>query len=51
MLFPFGIKVNSMVYPSVPYDAAMLRFFITCLHTEEQIDFTMDAVEKAIAYI
>ena len=40
-----------MVYPSVPYDAARLRFFITCLHTEEQIDFTMDAVERAIKEI
>ena len=44
-----GINVNPMVYPSVPYDAARLRFFITCLHTEEQIDLTMDLVEKAIA--
>ena len=40
-----------MVYPSVPYDSSRLRFFITCLHTEEQIDFTMDTVEKAIADI
>ena len=46
-----GINVNPMVYPSVPYDAARLRFFITCLHTEEQIDLTMDLVEKAIEEI
>ncbi|MEO0835283.1 MAG: aminotransferase class I/II-fold pyridoxal phosphate-dependent enzyme, partial [Cyanobacteria bacterium J06642_3] len=43
-----GINVKPMVYPSVPYDAARLRFFITSLHTEEQIDLTMDLVEKAI---
>ena len=43
-----GINVNPMVYPSVPYDAARLRFFITCLHTEAQIQFTMNALSSAI---
>ena len=46
-----GINVNPMVYPSVPYDAARLRFFITCLHTEAQIQLTMNAVEDAIAQL
>jgi len=44
-----GINVNPMVYPSVPYDAARLRFFITCLHTEDQIQLTINALEKAIS--
>jgi myxalamid-type polyketide synthase MxaB len=44
-----GINVNPMVYPSVPYDAARLRFFITCLHSEEQIQLTMDKLEQGIA--
>ena len=44
-----GINVNPMVYPSVPYDAARLRFFITCLHTEAQIQFTMNVMQRAIA--
>ncbi|MDJ0590027.1 MAG: aminotransferase class I/II-fold pyridoxal phosphate-dependent enzyme, partial [Pleurocapsa sp. MO_226.B13] len=44
-----GINVNPMVYPSVPYDAARLRFFITCLHTEAQILSTMNILEQAIA--
>ena len=44
-----GINVNPMVYPSVAYDAARLRFFITCLHTEAQIQFTMNTLETAIA--
>ncbi|NJO95086.1 MAG: aminotransferase class I/II-fold pyridoxal phosphate-dependent enzyme [Pleurocapsa sp. CRU_1_2] len=39
-----GINVNPMVYPSVPYNAARLRFFITCLHTEAQIQQTIEAV-------
>ncbi len=43
-----GINVNPMVYPSVPYDAARLRFFVTCLHTEAQIQFTMNALSSAI---
>ncbi|MEL6494852.1 MAG: aminotransferase class I/II-fold pyridoxal phosphate-dependent enzyme [Cyanobacteria bacterium J06623_7] len=43
-----GINVNPMVYPSVPYDAARLRFFITCLHTETQIQTTISALVKAI---
>jgi 8-amino-7-oxononanoate synthase len=42
-----GINVNPMVYPSVPYDAARLRFFITCLHTEAQIQQTIEALEEA----
>jgi 8-amino-7-oxononanoate synthase len=41
-----GINVNPMVYPSVPYDAARLRFFITCLHTEAQIQQTIEALEE-----
>jgi len=44
-----GININPMVYPSVPYDAARLRFFVTSLHTEEQIQHTMNILEKAIA--
>ncbi len=43
-----GININPMVYPSVPYDAARLRFFITCLHTEDQIQHTMNILGKAI---
>jgi 8-amino-7-oxononanoate synthase len=46
-----GINVNPMIYPSVPYDGSRLRLFITCLHTEEQIDLTMDILEKAMGEI
>ncbi len=44
-----GINVQPMVYPSVPYDAARLRFFITSLHSETQILATMDTLEKVIS--
>ena len=46
-----GINVNPMVYPSVPYDAARLRFFITCLHTEAQIQFTINTLAEALQQI
>jgi 8-amino-7-oxononanoate synthase len=46
-----GINVNPMVYPSVPYDAARLRLFITSLHTEEQISSTLNETVKAIKEI
>lgn len=41
-----SVNVNPMVYPSVPYDAARLRFFITSLHTETQIQLTMNLLEN-----
>ena len=51
LLNQWGINVNPMVYPSVPYDAARLRFFITCLHTESQIQLTIATLAKAIEQI
>ncbi len=47
-LFTKGINVQPMVYPSVPYDAARLRFFMTSLHTEEQIEFTINALMEVM---
>ncbi len=39
-----GINVQPMVYPSVPYNASRLRFFITSLHQEEQIQYTVKMI-------
>ena len=47
-LFECGINVPFMFYPSVPKDAARLRFFITCNHTEEQIRFTVETLATEI---
>ena len=47
-LFECGINVPFMFYPSVPKNAARLRFFITCNHTEEQIRFTVDTLATEI---
>ncbi len=43
-LFQQGINVQPMVYPSVPYDAARLRFFLSSLHTEAQIRKTVKII-------
>ena len=48
-LFQRGINVPFMIYPSVPQNAARLRFFITCNHTEEQINFTIDTLAEELA--
>jgi 8-amino-7-oxononanoate synthase len=44
-LFQVGINVQPMIYPAVPNDAARLRFFISCLHTEAQINQTIAALK------
>ncbi|NJL82668.1 MAG: aminotransferase class I/II-fold pyridoxal phosphate-dependent enzyme [Chloroflexaceae bacterium] len=48
LLFEQGINVPFMFYPSVPKDAARLRFFVTCNHTEEQIRYTVKIVAEAL---
>jgi 8-amino-7-oxononanoate synthase len=50
-LFRRGINVQPMIYPSVAENAARLRFFINCTHTEEQIRFTVDAIAQEYAKI
>ncbi len=47
-LFEYGINVPFMIYPSVPQDAARLRFFLTCTHTEEQIRYTVETLGRII---
>lgn len=42
-LFHKGINVQPILYPAVPEKSARLRFFISCEHTEEQIDQTIQA--------
>lgn len=41
-LFKDGINVQPMLYPAVSEEASRLRYFITALHTPEQIRFTVD---------
>lgn len=53
ILFRRGVNVQPILYPAVPERAARLRFFLSTLHTPEQIDFatneTAAAVRKARA--
>ncbi len=46
-----GINAQPMIHPSVPYNGARLRFFISCTHTEAQIRFTVETLADAIAQI
>ncbi len=50
-LFEKGIFVIPMLYPTVPDNAARLRFFINNTHTEEQINYTIDSIEKGLSEI
>ncbi len=47
-LFQRGINVPFMFYPSVPQNAARLRFFITCNHTEAQINLAVDTLAEEL---
>jgi 7-keto-8-aminopelargonate synthetase-like enzyme len=50
-LFERGINVQPILYPAVEESAARLRFFITSLHTEEQIRGTVSAVAEELSSI
>ncbi len=50
-LFSRGVNVQPILYPAVPESAARLRYFITSLHTEEQIRYTIDAMADELRKI
>jgi 8-amino-7-oxononanoate synthase len=50
-LFDDGINVQPILYPAVEERAARLRFFITSMHTDAQIQLTVDAVAKHLREI
>jgi 8-amino-7-oxononanoate synthase len=43
-LFERGINVQPILYPAVPEKSARLRFFVSCEHTEAQIEATISAL-------
>ena len=47
-LFEQGINVQPILHPAVPEKSARLRFFLSCDHTREQIDRTLDALASAL---
>lgn len=47
-LFQRGISVQPILFPAVPEKSARLRFFMSCQHTEAQIQFTVDAIAQEL---
>ncbi len=50
-LFARGINVQPLIAPAVENNAARLRFFVTCTHTEAQIRFTVNAITEELTKI
>ena len=47
-LFEQGINVQPILYPAVPEKSARLRFFVSSLHTEEQLTRTVAALSALL---
>jgi 7-keto-8-aminopelargonate synthetase-like enzyme len=45
-LFDRGINAGGIIFPAVEERAARLRFFVTCLHTEDQLLKTADVLAE-----
>lgn len=45
-LFQRGVNVQPITYPAVEEGAARLRFFLSCSHTEEQIQAAVNALAE-----
>lgn len=43
-LLEAGINVQPILYPAVPERSARLRFFLSCDHTREQVDTTLEVL-------
>jgi 7-keto-8-aminopelargonate synthetase-like enzyme len=50
-LFERGINVQPILHPAVEEEAARLRYFITALHTKEQIATAVNATAEELAKI
>lgn len=50
-MFARGINVQPILYPAVEESAARLRFFLTSMHTEEQIRSTIDVMVEELEKI
>lgn len=47
-LFRRGINVQPVLYPAVPVKSSRLRFFITAMHTETEIEAAIDGVVEEL---
>jgi 7-keto-8-aminopelargonate synthetase-like enzyme len=50
-LFHAGINVQPVLYPAVPAKSSRLRFFLTAMHTEDEIKAAIDATVVELANI
>jgi 8-amino-7-oxononanoate synthase len=50
-LFERGINVQPVLHPAVPAKASRLRFFLTAMHTEDEIDKTIEVTAEELAAI
>jgi len=50
-LFERGINVQPVLHPGVPARTARLRFFVTAMHTEQDIDTALSATAEELAAI
>ncbi|AIA76716.1 aminotransferase class I/II-fold pyridoxal phosphate-dependent enzyme [Halomonas sp. XH26] len=48
-LFAQHINVQPILYPAVPEKSARLRFFLSCEHTKDHVDQTLDALALLLA--
>lgn len=51
LLEEHSINAKPIIFPAVANDAARLRFFLTTLHTDEQLVFTADKIAETLADI
>jgi 8-amino-7-oxononanoate synthase len=47
-LYRRGINVQPIVFPAVQENSARLRFFLSCLHTQEQIRNTVAVLAEEL---
>lgn len=48
-LFDVGINVQPIIYPAVEERAARLRFFLSAMHTEQEIEYAVKTLKRAIS--
>lgn len=46
-----GINVQPILYPAVADNASRLRFFLSCLHSEAQLEWTASVVAEELARV
>jgi 8-amino-7-oxononanoate synthase len=50
-MFARGVNVQPILHPAVEESASRMRFFLSCLHSEEQIRYTIDTMAEELEKI